>query len=243
MKKHEVFNNVLRGGVLLLTLLVLVLAGCSNSAGDDSAKGENGETPVVTTPKGKLSDWKIVKGYENTVDESKLTIEAATDDDKGNVMKVTWSSSMDFRSCELYAMLPADEDYGVYDGIQFDVKLTASSNFLLLLRNPDGGTTVKIWEDYVYRGTDEDETVWVTVKKPFVDATDTGWGPALEGTLKEWLTADKATQKQVNLNPVLNCGGGSAVDEDQITYFDNIGFYKAGSTEAEDEFTAVWDFE
>jgi hypothetical protein len=238
--------------VLFSMLLALVLfLGCPT--GTDPIVPERGETDegndTPTVLKGALSDWIITAGYENGIDSSNFSISAATDEDR-NCMKVIWSSDTDFRSCELYALLPnATEgtDYGVYDGIQFDVKLTASTNFLLLMRNPAGGTTVKIYEDYVYRGTDDEGAIWITVKKPFADATDTGWGtPALSGTLKEWLTSDKATQKQINLNPILNVGGGSALSTDQITYFDNIGFYSNGSDaddETDDVFTAIWDFE
>lgn len=238
--------------VCATALMVLGFVSCANSSSSNDGDGGTGGGPAkpqdIERDAKIVADWQIAPGYQNTVDQSKLKISAVKSTDGKNCMKVIWSASADFKSCELYAMLPnateGGTDYGEFDGIQFDVKLPASANFLLLLRNPNGGTTAKIWEDFVYRGTDVPETyVWVTVKKPFADAVDTTWGPAMEGTLKEWLTKDKATQKQVNLNPILNVGGGSEVDKDQVTYFDNIGFYKAGATEDADVFTPVWDFE
>jgi hypothetical protein len=238
-------RNIIGVNVGLLLALALV-SGC-NTGTTPSASTETKAPAAPTVVKGTIADWKIAKGYENA---TALPLSVAKD---SGTMKVTWSSSKDFRSCELYALLPTKlsdgsvVDYGAYDGIQFKVKLPASSNFLLLLRNPDGGTTMKIWEDYVYRGTDDKaSTVWVTVKKPFSAAVDTGWGPApTPSTLKGWLTADKATQKQVNLNPVLNVGGGAALDTDIVMYVDDVGFYKAGTKGdgSDDAFTPIWDFE
>lgn len=232
---------------LSVSMMVALLVSCDTGSSSKTTKDD----PVVaaTYTKGALADWQIALGYQNT-STLPLKIEAGSGTDAGT-MKVTWSSSTDFRGCELYALLPTSmsdstaADYGAFDGIQFDVKLPKSSNFLLLLRNPDGGTTWKIWEDYVYRGTDDSGDVWVTVKEPFSAAVDTGWGPAsAQATLKEWATADKATQKQINLNPVLNVGGGGVgdVDTNIVMYVDNVGFYKAGATAAEDTFTPIWDF-
>lgn len=233
-------------GAALAVVLGLCMTGCPNGNG-------GGEAPAPEQPevfiKGSLADWNIIPGDGNKVSAVNLKVESApaAGKDETNGMKVTWSSSVAWKMCDLYALLPAANDYGAYDGLQFDVKLPVSSNFCLLLRNPNGGTTVKVAEDFVYRGTDEDDTfVWVTVKRPFADAKDTGWGDALVGTLKEWLTTDKTTQKQLNLNPVLNPGADTVmgeVDTDYVTYFDNIGFYVKGADGSEDTFTAVWDFE
>ncbi|AEE15636.1 hypothetical protein [Treponema brennaborense] len=234
-------------GAALAVVLGLCMTGCPNGNG-------GGEAPApedTVRDAAIVKDWHIAPGDQNKVDAAKLKIEAVTAvADKANCMKVTWSSSAAWKMCELYALLPADVDYGIYDGLQFDVKLPVSSNFLLMIRNPKG-TTVKVAEDFVYRGTDDDGAfVWVTVKKPFADAIDTQWGQPLLGdaTLKEWLTTDKTTQKQLNLNPVLNPGADTVmgeVDTDYVTYFDNIGFYVKGAAKdgSEDTFTAVWDFE
>ncbi len=232
---------VLLGTVLVVLAALFVVIGCDTGT---ASKDDEEDTPVFVSPvgKGKVTDWTIAKGYENTT-ALDLIIEGTREDDNG-ILKVIWSSSMDFRSCEFYALLPEGTDYGAYDGITFKVKLPASSNFLLLMRNPNGGTTWKIWEDYVYKGRDDDELVWVTVRQPFADATEPGWGPAsAEPTLKGWLTADKAVQKQINLNPVLNTGGGSAVNTDVVTYFDDIGFYKGSDIEAPDSVDVVWSFD
>lgn len=230
------------GAALSAFVAIALVTSCDTGSNEEPKQSEDGAVDVVLEG---ISDWSIALGYQN-VTTVPLTVSGASIDSH-NAMRVSWASSLDFRSCELFAMLPASVDYGAYDGIQFDVRLPASSNFLLLLRNPSGGTTFKVWEDYVYRGTDTDgEYAWVTVKKPFADAVDTGWGPAADpADLQDWLTADFATQKQINLNPVLNVGGGSAVDTAQVTYFDNIGFYTIGSAGdgTDDTFTAVWDFE
>ena len=224
--------------VLLAALLPAVLVvGCAGSP--NAASGGVPDTPEGL---GVLADWRIIPGYENTIAANRLTIEAAKEGTNG-VAKVTWSSSTDWRMCEFYALLPEGFDYGVYDGISFKVKLPASSNFLLLLRVPSGGTTWKIWEDYVYRGSDS-ELVWVTVNIPFEDAVDSGWGPPpAQATLKAWLTETKDVRKQINLNPMLNTGGGSAENADQVSYFDDIGFYKGSNPDNPDSICVIWNFD
>ncbi|MDR2897602.1 MAG: hypothetical protein LBU99_02220 [Spirochaetaceae bacterium] len=249
--------TALVGMLLLVLAAVCMVIGCDtpNGNGDTGGGDSGGNTGgngggnnggvVEIVPANVLGkgDWAIVKGYENDT-ELPLAIEGAKEGDNG-ILKVIWSSSADFKPCELYAMLPESVDYGAYDGISFKVRLPASANFMLLMRNPGGGTTWKVWEDYVYRGTDTaNEFVWVTVNKPFADAVDTGWGPAAEqASVKDWLTADVGTQKQINLNPVLNVGGGSAVNSDQVTYFDDIGFYKGSDPDAPVSTHVVWSFD
>ncbi|MDR2095343.1 MAG: hypothetical protein LBP76_07470 [Treponema sp.] len=239
MKKAVKFLSVL----LALMVSMAFMVGCPNGTTDEEEEKEKEGDKFV---KGVLTDWHISPGYENTVDPSSLIIEGATETSNG-VMKVTWSSSTDFRSCELYALLPNNPvyDYGQYDGITFKVKLPKSSNFLLLLRNPDGGTTVKISESYTYKGRDDAELIWVTVRKPFADAEDSGWGPPLTGTLKEWLTADKAIQKQINLNPILNVEGNGegGVNTNIVTFFDDIGFYKGADPESPTSEDFIWTFD
>ena len=225
--------------VLLAALLPAVL-GIAQTSDNNAPIGGVRDTPEAL---GVLADWNIIPGYENTIAAGRLKIEAAREGTNG-VAKVTWSSSKDWRMCEFFALLPEGFDYGVYDGITFKVKLPASSNFLLLLRNPGGGTTWKIWEDYVYRGRDDNELVWVTVSIPFKDAVDSGWGPPPgQATLKEWLTATKSVRKQINLNPMLNTGGGSAENADQVTYFDDIGFYKGNNPDNPDSICIIWNFD
>ncbi len=241
-------NVKIFGAALTALLAIALVSSCDTGSNEDPAPVVDGNT-LPSIPLGTVSDWSIALGYQNTT-----TVPLSVAQDTANAdaaaggtgcMVVNWASSTDFRSCELYALLPEGIDYGKFDGMQFDVKLPASANFLLLMRNPDGGTTFKVWEDYVYRGTDESATyVWVTVKKPFADAVDTGWGPAADpADLQDWLTADKATRKQINLNPVLNVGGGGALDVAQVTYIDNVGFYKAGVDGAADQVVVAWDFE
>jgi hypothetical protein len=227
--------------ILLASLLSAVLVvGCAGSPGTSGGARSAGNTPEGL---GVLADWRIIPGWENNVAADRLKIEPAREGTNG-VARVTWSSSTEWRMCELYALLPEGFDYGVYDGITFKIKLPASSNFLLLLRNPAGGTTWKVWEEYVYRGSDGNELVWVTVSQPFEDAVDSGWGPPpAQATLKGWLTADKDVQKQINLNPMLNTGGGSAENVDLVTYFDDIGFYKGSNPDNPDSFCIIWNFD
>ncbi len=247
MKKALIGIRVALAALVAIALIVSCDTGTNADPGGD---GDSTSLNLVG-----VSDWSIVKGYQNDTDVP-LKISGA-EIEGAKTLKVSWASSMDFRGCELFALLPEGEDLGAYDGIQFDIRLPASANFMLLLRNPNGGTTFKVWEEYVYRGTDDADTyVWVTVKKPFSGATEmTDWGDPDVGTsLKTWLTANKDTQKQINLNPVLNVGGGSALDTAQVTYFDNIGFYTVGpdgvtdpddepAATADDVFTCYWDFD
>jgi hypothetical protein len=190
--------------------------------------------------------WAIAPGDGNGASPSNLyvgrtTAAAEVDSVTGSAgaLKVVFESDTAWKMCEIYAALPV-ADYGQYDGFRFDVKMPYSNNFLLLLRNPNGGTTWKVSEDYVYDGTDADGMVWVTVQRPFSAGVDTGWGPAAaQATLKAWLTADAAVAKQVNINPVLNVGvPGVAVDTPITMFIDNVGFYGAGVADR-----IVYDFE
>ena len=242
--------------VLLMALLFMAMAaGCT--------EGED-EIDIVTIDTdgpeglGAMSDWNVTAAPDNAYEESNFTITEDDDPLRGAVMKVSWGSSITLKHTDLWAELPEGYDYGEYDGLILDVKVDVHQNMMFALRNLPiygtgpglAGTAWKIWEDTVfYTGG------WQTLAQPFGDATNETWGPlAAEATLNEWLTGDKAVQKVLSLNLLLNTAAtnsgpgaitpprGNAINSTYYNLYKRIGFYKGDDPHDPDDILWIWVF-
>jgi hypothetical protein len=221
------------------------------TAVNDVGESDASAVATATTPStfysfdANADGWNISLGYQNA---SALPLTVQRDTANGDAtnggagcLKVDWSSSMDFRTCELYAPLPGATastthvDYTAYTGITFDLKSPFSENFLVILRgdNGTGAEKQQSWkaEPYVWKGNSANG--WITVQIPFSDLVDPHWhaGSAanVDATAAAFLANPASIINQINLNPELNLGDnepGEAVDTNITMYIDNVGFYK-----------------
>jgi hypothetical protein len=240
-------NRATRAIVALAAAAALfAFASCSSSGGGGTDNGDqkpSSATIALTATDHALytfesaaeaTSWTIALGYQNT-SAVPLSVAAAgsasvLDPVNGGTgcMQVDWSSSADFKMCELYAPATAG-DYSAYTGITFDVYMPYTENFLVAVRgttSTGGGTANQTWKDepYVPKGTG-----WITVRVPFSNFVDPGWAPGganADLTVAGFLKNN--TVLQVNLNPEMNLDGGNggALNKDITMYIDNVGFYK-----------------
>jgi hypothetical protein len=166
---------------------------------------------------------------------------------------------------ELWAKLPEGFDYGTYDGLILKVRIDVHQNMFIALRNepiigPPAGVCFQL--------NDEQNTFfhiqdsgWQTFAFPIEDAFERGFGLwSEEGELKEWLTNDRATQKVLSMNPILNTAAtnsgpgavspprGNQINATYYNLYKQIGFYKGNvpndpaKLEEYDKICWVWKF-
>ena len=218
--------------VLLAVLLAATLViGCDDGSGDDD-KG-----PVYL---GALADWSIVRSSEDSTTPTSAFSITSSNDGGDTVMKLVWKVASQWQAVQMWAPVPASFPIEEYDGLTFDIKHdSVANNCLVVMREQSQANAWEIGNEY--SGGDE----WVTIKLPFIDAEDAGWGTAFsEADFPEWLVAtkDSSNPKLLYLNPMLNGGvEGNIADNSYTTYFKNIGFYK-GEPDNPTAILIIWKF-
>jgi len=210
--------------------------------------------PIVADDSGDPSftqylDWHLEKGWNNTIADDILNVEADTDGSNG-VLKVTWgASTLEYGQTLLYAVLPTGIDYSDFDGITFKVKPVTgigSNEISFRLGVPSANGTFEAPGEWFWN--DSTNPVWKTITRAFTQYTwATWWGDDYIGTLLELLTTNADTaafylmplltpgwddQTEVNLNVPF-------VDQPIVYLLDDIGFYKGDPSNV----TVIWDFE
>jgi len=226
---------------LVLSALILSLViGCGG--GDDGGD----EIPTGYT---QHLDWTIVPGWHNDIDAGRLKVESVIEGGGNGALKVTWAASDDlWIACDLFAVLPAGDDYGEYDGISFKLKTPIQSNqynfqFIAPYGEPPDNT-VSFLADQSGAGHEfvANTDTWVTITRAFSTYSKQSWGGGANYTktsLKDFLTDTKDVEQRIYLSPQLNTDNSSLIDTDIPIYLDNIGFYKGATTNV----TVIWDFE
>ena len=220
----------MRASLILMCILMAVsMLGCASSGGG-SPEG-----------RGLLSDWDMEPGWNGaTID--RLRIEKQQEEDGNNVAKVSWSAGGEWGMARLFATLPRGVDYGEFDGIYFRIRNNNGEDGINLYTAIHGDRGV-IWrvDHWVNRSNDQPDG-WAVVFMPFYETSEPDWGvPCRQNTLKEWLTIDKYSTRTLHISPVLN-PSVMQIGADQVTLFDDIGFFK-GSAYDPESITIIWTFD
>lgn len=236
-------------GTLLVVLMAVSLIACEGNGN----KKEDDPPSIINVPTGAFADWSSEPATNPMPQYANLyTGDSGLSVDDG-AMKIIWGADKQDVGFEIYANLPEDFDYSVFDGIYFKVKAVGEGNaneYLPVIRST-GDHAFDFGARYAWVTAPD----YLTVLIPFSAVTDQPWeGSAFGGTIQEWFQEDITMVKRYGICPRLNSGAVSLANTPLTVYYDDIGFYTSDATivpgvkpaaEWTEEFETyiVWDFE